>query len=210
MRPKSSWLSALSLVSGSSWPGATFLEKTDSLFNFQQQLTDRGTDDSQMVSYSARRVWVCLPLLCHQCLLSLFWSLPSEQQTFQTEESSVASASLGYRQAKEGEIPSLPVEYQPLSVGLSGHRRVRLGTRVWSLHQNQEFIFLRKSENTEAPGWHHRLSGCVVFVFDQAQSSVLKTEQSEVNTSLGTMVRLQLVVNSAPMTPGASQKTVMW
>lgn len=144
MLPKSSWLSALSLVSGSSWPGATFLEKTDSLFNFQQQLTDRGTDDSQMVSYSACTVWVCLPLLCHQCLLSLFWSLPSEQQTFQTEESSVASASLGYRQAKEGEIPSLPVEYQPLSVGLSGHRRVCLGTRVWSLHQNQEFIFWGK------------------------------------------------------------------
>lgn len=87
-----------------------------------------------------------------------------------------------------------------------------LGDKSVVLTPEPGVYFLRKSENTEAPGWHHLLSGCVVFVFvfDQAQSSVLKTGQSEVNTSLGTMVRLQLVVNSAPMTPGVSQKTVMW
>lgn len=85
-----------------------------------------------------------------------------------------------------------------------------LGDKRVVLKPKSGVYFLRKSENTGAPGWHHLLSGCVVFVFHQTQSSVLKTEQNEVNTSLGTVVRLQLVVNSAPMTPGASQKTVMW
>lgn len=82
---------------------------------------------------------------------------------FQTEESSVASASSGYKPPKEKENPTFSDEYQSLSGALSGLPKSErcLGTRVWSINWSQEFCFQDEVPVQRHQGGTTPLSGCV-------------------------------------------------